>query len=247
MGNRCSAFIYPQHIAEYQELHKAICLNLNRMIWNIAFLKKAKEAQENGVRCRNDFVISHLYKNEFELLILRLNRTFFDKGQDVITLSRLKDNLFSKYLFSEYKEKLSISLKNITWDTAEVVSARRRLEDTVPTFRNQYIAHSLIGEIDEVSVSFIDSEKVVMAACDLFSRLGFGLDSFYLGEEKFYLNFIEEKSSSEHFLEDFFLFQQTSAWCIKKLDCEYSSDDQKATAKEKIDKINLIFSDFVDE
>lgn len=86
-----------------------------------------------------------------------------------------------------------------------------------------------------------------MAACDLFSRLGFGLDSFYLREEKFYLNFIEEKSSSEHFLEEFFLFQQTSAWCIKKLNCEYSSDDQKATAKEKIDKINLIFSDFVDD
>lgn len=225
MGNLCSAFICQKYIVEYQEFHKAICMNLNRMIWNIAFLKKAKEARENGVQCRNDFVISRLYKNEFELLVLRLNRTLFDKGQNIVTLPRLKDNLFSKYLIPNCKEKLRISLKNITWDTAEVVSARRRLEDAVPTLRNQYIAHSLMGEIDEVSVSFIDIEKVVMAACDLFSRIGFGLDSFYLGEEKYYLNFTEEKSTSEQFLEEFFLFQQTSAWCIKKLGCEYTLDE----------------------
>lgn len=112
MGNDCSDFIYPEYITEYQELHKAICLNLNRMIWNIAFLKKAIESQESGARCRNDFVIGHLFKNEFELLILRLNRTFFDEGQDVITLSRLKDNLFSKYLFPEHKDNLRISLKD---------------------------------------------------------------------------------------------------------------------------------------
>lgn len=246
MGNECSTFIYPQYIAEYQELHKAICLNLNRMIWNIAFLKKAEEAQENGVRCRNDFVIGHLYKNEFELLILRLNRTFFDEGQDVITLSRLKDNLFSKYLLPEHRNRLSIALKGIAWDSSEIVAARRRLKETVPIFRDQYIAHTLMGEIDEVSVSFLDSGKVVVAACDLFNRLSFGLDSFYSCKEKFYLNYIEEKLSSEHFLEEFFLFQQTSAWCIKKLDCDYSSDEQMATAKEIIDKINLIFSDFMD-
>lgn len=244
MISDCSTFIYPQYIAEYQELHKAVCLNLNRMIWNIAFLKKAKEAQENGVRCRNDFVIGQLYKNEFELLILRLNRTFFDEGQDVITLSRLKDNLFSKYLLPEHKNRLNISLKDTTWDSSEIVAARRRLKETVPVFRNQYIAHTLMGETDEASVSYLDSERVVMAACDLFNKLSFGLDSFYLGKEKYYLNYIDEKSSSEHFLEEFFLFQQTSAWCIKKLDCDYSTDEQMATAKEKIEEINLIISDF---
>ncbi len=218
MGDEHASFIYPAYISEYQELHKAICLNLNRMIWNIAFLKKAKEAQENGARCRNDFIIEHLYKNEFELLVLRLNRTFFDEGQDVITLSRLKDNLFAKYLLPEYKIILSKSLHDVTWDSCEIVAARRRLKEAVPIFRNQFIAHTLMGEIDELSVSLLDSEKVVMASCDLFSRLSYGVDSFYLGKEKFYLNFADEKTASEHFLEEFFLFQQTSAWCINKLD-----------------------------
>jgi hypothetical protein len=241
MGDECSSFIHPAYVSEYQELHKAICLNLNRMIWNIAFLKKAKEAQENGARCRNEFIIEHLYKNEFELLVLRLNRTFFDEGQDVITLSRLKDNLFAKYLLPEYKHSLIKSLQDIAWDSCEIVAARRRLKEVVPIFRNKYIAHTLMGEIDEVYVSRLDSEKVVMAACDLFNRLSYGVESFYLGKEKFYLNFADEKTSSEHFLEEFFLFQQTSAWCIKKLDCDCSLDEQMEIVKENIGKINLLF------
>ncbi len=67
MSNECSAFIYRDYITEYQELHKAVFLNLNKLIWNIAFLKKAK-------------------------MILRLSRSLFDEGQDVITLKRLRNN-----------------------------------------------------------------------------------------------------------------------------------------------------------
>jgi len=244
MAEDCSNFIYSEYITEYQEFHKATCLNLNRIIWNIAFLKKAKEAQENNARCRNDFVIGHLYENEFELLIMRLQRTFFDEGQDVITLSRLKDNLFSKYLLPEYKKSLKKFLVNIEWDSYETVAALRRLKASVPIFRDNYIAHTLIGETDEVYVSFLDSEKVVMAACDLLVRLSYGIDSFYLGKEKFYMNFSDEKTSAEKFLEEFFMFQQTSAWCINKLSCDCTSDEQAEIVKKKIEEMNLLFSKF---
>jgi hypothetical protein len=210
------------------------------MIWNIAFLKKAKEAQEKGARCRNDFVIGHLYKNEFELLVLRLHKTFFDEGQDVITLLRLKDNLFTKYLLPEHKDSLGKSLRNIAWNSSEIIAARRRLRDAVPLFRNKHIAHTLMGETEEVLVSYQDSEKVVMAACDLFNRLSYGSESFYLGSEKYYLKFSEEKAASEKYLEEFFLFQQTSAWDIQKLDCVSSS----TIITESIDKINLLLSDY---
>lgn len=246
MGDECSTFIKSEYIAEYQELHKAICLNLNRMIWNIAFLKKSKEAQENGARCRNDFVIGHLYKNEFELLILRLHRTLFDEGQDVITLPRLRDNLFKKYLLNDCKQDLIIALKDNQWDSPEVEAAKRNLVRNVPALRNHYIAHTLVGEPDEYSVSFLDAEKVVMAACDLLNKLSFGLESFYFGREKFYLNYESEKTSSEQFLEEFFTFQQTSAWCIKELNCSYASkyqseDDQSEIVRKKIDSLNSLF------
>lgn len=245
MGDECSEFIYQEYVVEYQELHKAICLNLNGMIWNIAFLKKAKEAQERGVCCRNDSVIGRLYKNEFELLVLRLNRTFFDKGPNVITLSHLKERLFSKYLLPAHENSLRELLRDIKWKSNEIVAARRRLEGAVPILRKNYIAHTLMGVADDVSVSYLDCEKVVMAACDFFNRLGFGLDSFYYGEEKACLDFIKEQTASENFLEEFFIFQQTSAWCIKKLDFEYSSDEKIEIVKDSMKKINLLFSDFM--
>jgi len=229
---------------EYRQLHKSVCLNLGRIIWNIAFLKKAKEAQDLGVICRNDFIIEHLYKNEFELLILRLNRTFFDNGEDAATLPRLKNNLFSKYLLKQHKKGLSELLRDSTWDLPEIVAARRRLEDAVPIFRNNYIAHTLLVKNDEISVSFLDAEKVIMAACELFNKLGYGLDTFYLNQEKFYLNFEEEKKACEKYYEQFFLFQQTSAFCIKNLQCEFNNDKSSKIVKEKIDKINLILEEF---
>ena len=195
MSDDCPTYIYKDFITEYQELHKAVCLNLNKLIWNIAFLKKAKEAHEKGVNCRNDFIIEHLYKNEFELLILRFSRTLLDEGQDVITLKRLRDNLFSKYILQKHKNNLSNSLKNIAWDSYEIIVARRKLESAIPIFRNNYIAHTLMGETDEISVSYLDAEKVVMAACDLFNRLSYGVDSFYIGKEKSYLKFFDEKAT----------------------------------------------------
>lgn len=236
----CLTAIYPEYITEYQEFHKAIALNLNRMIWNIAFLKKAKEAQETGATCRNDFAISHLYKNEFELLVLRLHRTLLDEGADVITLPQLRNNLFSKYLVSNYKAPLQEKLHNSLWDAPETIAARKRIEQTVPSFRNHYIAHTLSGETDEYSVSFIDAETVVMAACDLLKQLGFDMDSFYLGKERFYLNFKEEKEASENFLDEFFMYQQISAWCIKEITCTYSFGEPSEIVKSKVSQINSL-------
>lgn len=238
----CSEFIYPEYISEYQEAHKAICLNLNRALWNISFLKKAKEAQENGANCKNDFVIGHLYQNEFELLILRLHRTLLDRGKQVITLPFLRKWMFSKYLLPAYKESLTEKLHNCLWDNDETIAARRRLEQNVPIFRNRLIAHTLSGETEEVTISFLDAEKVVVAACDLLEKLSYGVDSFYKGVEKWYLKLKEEKTSGEELLEEFFLFQQVSAYCIKEISCTYDVVDKEELkiAQAKIGRINRI-------
>lgn len=234
-------FISQEYLSEYQNMHKAICVELNKMIWNIAFLKKAVDSQENSATNRNSFIIGHLYNDEFELLILRLHKTLFDEGNDVMTLPRLRDNLFSKYLLSEHKRDLSETLKNNSWDSYEIVAARRRLEQSIPIFRTKYIAHMLIGEIDDISTSLIDIEKVVMSACELFEKLSFNVECFYVGKEKFYLNLKSEKIDTENFYEEFFLFQQTSAWCIKKIDCSYKEDIQSELVRKKISRINSIF------
>ena len=233
-----SAYIKSEYISEYQIYHRAICLNLNRIIWNVAFLKKAKESREKGVPCRNDFVIDHLYKNEFELLILRLHKTLLDVSSDAMTLPHLKNNLFTTYLFTGKKADIAQRLQNCCWDSVEIVAARRRIEEAVPSFRTHYIAHTLVGETEELSVSFLDAEKVIMAACDYLRKLSFELDHFYLGADQALLNFEEEKVASEKFLEDFFRYQLTSAWSVRNISCECSTDEYTDAICEEIDQIN---------
>lgn len=43
------------------------------MIRNIIF-EKVKEPQEKNTRCCNEFAISYLYKNEFDLIVIQYNR-----------------------------------------------------------------------------------------------------------------------------------------------------------------------------
>lgn len=236
--DNCSAYIKPEHISDYQKYHKSICNNLNQMIWNIAFLKKAKEAQEMGVPCRNDYVIGRLFKNEFELLILRLHRTLFDNGPDAMTLPHLKNYLFSKFLIPEKRAELGQNLRDCQWDSNEIVAARRRVEEAVPDFRTHYIAHTLNEDTEELSVSFLDAEKVIMAACEYFLRLSFGVEDFYVESNRTSLNFQAEKEASEKFMENFFMYQQTSAWCINGITCNYDETEYSDVACNRIAQIN---------
>lgn len=236
--NSCTTYIKPEYISEYQKYHKAICLNLNRMIWNIAFLRKAYEAHEKGVLCRNDFVLGNVYKNEFELLVLGLHKTFLDTGPDVMTLPHLASNLFSKYLIPEKKSEVKEKIKNCCWDSGETVAAMRRINKAAHIFRTYYIAHTLVGETEELSVSFLDAEKVVMAACDYFGKLSFGVEDFYFGTERALLNYGEEKKASERFLEDFFRYQIISARCIEEISCKCMQGEHADIVRTEIDQIN---------
>lgn len=236
----CLTYIVPEAVEEYKKYHRTICFNLNRMILNVAFLKKAIEAQQNIGPYRNNFIISHLYKNEFELLALRLYRTLYDEGSDAITLPKLKSKLFQHYLLPEFKQELSQRLQNTAWDNPDVVAARRRTEAVIPTFRNTFIAHSLAKEVDELSYCFEDAEKVIMAACELFSKLDFGSNEFYSHNEKANLDHNKEQIACEEFMDEFFLYQALSSYSIRKIDCTFTNveDENHAAVQSALTQIN---------
>ena len=238
--NNCGTYIKPEYISDYQKYHRSICLNLNRMIWNVAFLKKAKEAQDTGAPCRNDFVIEHLFKNEFELLILRLHRTLLDEGADTMTLPHLKNHLFSKFLFPEKKAELRLRLQSCSWDGDEIVAARRRIEETVPTFRTHFIAHTLFDDSAALSVSLLDAEKVILSACEYLEKLSFGLEDFYHGLDRGLMNFQGEKEASEKFIENFLMYQQTSAWCVSEIICKCTETEDSHLVYDRIAKITAL-------
>lgn len=219
----CLTYIVPEAVEEYKEYHRTICFNLNRMILNVAFLKKAVNMQQIFGPCRNDYVISELYNNEFELLALRLYRTLYDEGADAITLPKLQSKLFRHYLLPQFKEELSQRLKSVSWKNADVIAARKRTEGVIPIFRNTFIAHSLVNDVEELSYSFEDAEKVIMAACDLFSKLDFGASEFYSDEEKANLNHNKEQIVCEECMERFFLYQSLSSYSISEIDCIFTN------------------------
>ena len=49
MNSQLDNFIQSKYIAEYQQFHRNIFLNLNRMIWSISFLRKLYEKHTLGV------------------------------------------------------------------------------------------------------------------------------------------------------------------------------------------------------
>lgn len=125
-------------------------------------------------------------------------------------------------------------MKDIEWDSYETVAAIRRLEKTVPVFRDNYIAHTLIGETNEVFVSFLDSKKVVMAACDLLVRLSYGIDSFYLGREKFYMNFLDEKHHQKSSLKSFSCFNIQAHGALRNLIVTVLQTNKQELLKRKL-------------
>lgn len=234
----CLTYIVPDAVEEYKNYHRTICFNLNRMIWDVSFLKKAAEMQQNCGAYRNGFVIAQLYKNEFELLTLRLHRTLYDDGNDTITLPKLKSKLLKNYLFPEYRQELCQRLKSTSWDNPDVVAARRRADAVVPIFRTTFIAHSLKKDVDELSFCVEDAEKVIMAACDLFSKLNFGAEEFYSADEKANLNHQKEQIACEEIIGEFFLYQYLSSYPIREIDCTFANDEKQDALQSAINQIN---------
>lgn len=234
----CSTYIVPEAVEEYKKYHRTICFNLNRMIWNISFLKKAVEMQQKCGAYRNEFVIAQLSKNEFELLTLRLHRTLFDEGSDTITLPKLQSKLLKNYLFPEYRQELCQRLKSTSWDNSDVVAARRRAEIVVPIFRKNFIAHSLDKDVDELSFSIDDAEKIIMAACDWFSILNFGAEEFYSEDEKANLNHKKEQIACEEIIEEFFLYQYLSSNPIREINCAFKKTEKQDALQSAINQIN---------
>lgn len=234
----CLTYIVPEAIEEYKNYHRTICFNLNRMIWNVSFLKKAAEMNKNCESYRNGFVIAQLYKNEFELLTLRLHRTLYDDGNDTITLPKLQSKLFKNYLFPQYRQELSQRLKSTSWNNPDIAAARRRTAAVVPIFRNTFIAHSLQKEVNELSYCFEDAEKVIMAACDLFSKLNFGAEEFYSPDEIVNLEHKKEQIACEEVIDEFFLYQYLSSYPIRKIDCSFATTESQNTLQSAINQIN---------
>lgn len=233
-------YIYPEFVKEYIYFHRMICFTLNKMIWNIAFLKAADIAQEKFGSCENDYAISFLVENEFELLTLRLNKVLFDQGSDVISIGNLKKNLLTKYLRTEYRDALKAALEKTSWNAPEIIAIRKRIEPIVKTFRKNFIAHLLNKDTNEQSVKLCDIERIVLCACDYFSKLNFGAEEFYIGMETGNLNHAGEIIVCNEFAEKLFMYLSLGSQAVSEIKCSYILNEYTQNVKKAIEEIDLI-------
>jgi len=172
-------YIMPEYGREYYRYHSSIYINICRMFWNISFIKKTLRLQREGMICYGDIAIINIYRDEFELLVLRLHKLIYDNDKDTITLQKLKNNMMNKYVKNEKKQELLRQLKNLPIEKHEIKSMRDRVEKSVRILRKKCIAHSLNGEIEEVEVRIDDIEGIVMAAWDSLRILSKDLTAVY--------------------------------------------------------------------
>lgn len=243
MNSKLDDYIRSEYIDEYQQFHRIICLNLNRMIWSISFLKKIYEKQSLGVslHCYNNHVIKNLYHDEFEILILRVCKTFFDDSSDTITIDLFKNKIIGTYVTQESKHILLEQIKNSAWCSKSIKNQKEKIKKDFQTLRNNFIAHNLHYTDKEISASLDDIEVFLRHACDFFVLLSFDIESFYMESEKYLMDFSGEFISNEKIIEYTYLFQHLSSPCIKSLHCEYNDSDQDKIIQESVIRINEFF------
>ena len=243
MNSQLDNFIQSKYIAEYQQFHRNIFLNLNRMIWSISFLRKLYEKHTLGVslHCYNNYVIKNLYHDEFELLVLRACKTFFDDSGDTITIDFFKNKIIGTYVTEESKDILLEKIKNSAWCSKPIKNQKEKIKKNFQTLRNNFIAHNLHYTDKEVSASLDDIEVLLHHACDFFVILSFDIESFYIESKKYLMDFSGEFISNEKIIEYTYLFQYLSSPCIKSLHCEYNESDQDHRIQESVIRINEFF------
>lgn len=234
--------IKPECIAKYSEMQKSLFIDLNSILFDIIFLKKCID--NNGINMLYDtnLVIGKLFNNEFQYLIIKVARCLFDKGSDTITLLRFKNMIFKEFIKDEYKESVQALSKNSKWFAEEAKEVKTKVESCITQFRNHYLAHSLQREIDDISVSLLDIEKLFDAATDLFCLLSFEPGDLYGKTPTDGCTFTDERNALVEFCDMFFDYQYLSSPHIEhisyKLDEFFVEEDEKKIIEQHVSAIN---------
>lgn len=209
----CESFI-----EDYKSYHKTLFRELNIMLFDVTFLKEC--ILHNDIRLDTDIVVSYLFKNNFEHLILKAYRIMFDIGVDVLTvdtfIGQIIKNLNDEQLKTDLRSKISCS----DWKSYRIKAVKNRLKESSEEFRNKAIAHKLTKEMKELSVDLNDISDLLDAAIDVFDMISFYPLDFYhtrITKYSFIAERITVQEKSKQLL-DLLLFSSNE---IKHIDVQY--------------------------
>lgn len=168
----CESFI-----EKYKSYHMILFRELNIMLFDVAFLKEC--ISHSGRILDTDIVISYLFKNNYEHLILKTYRIIFDNGLDVLTLDSFIGQVIKNSKNEEVKENLCNKVSGLQWKSDHIKAVKSRLKESLGEFRNKAIAHKLTQQMKDLSVDLEDISELLDAAIDLFEEFSFYPLDFY--------------------------------------------------------------------
>lgn len=221
-------------IEQYKAYHMTLFRELNIMLFDVAFLKEciAHNDTQPHMILDTDIIISYLFKNNFEHLILKTYRIMFDNGTDVLTIDTFISKVIQNLSNEEFTAELRSHISSSCWKSDGIKATKLRLKDALGEFRDKAIAHKLTKEMKELSVNLDDIAQLLDAAIDIFEMLSFYPIDFYrykISEHSFIGEHLTVQEKSKQLLDLLVL----SSTCISHIDVQYK-DYREETEIEQV-------------
>lgn len=228
-----------EYIEQYKSYHMTLFRELNIMLFDVAFLKEciAHNDTKHHMMLDMDIIISYLFKNNFEHLILKTYRIMFDNGTDVLTIDTFINQIIKNLSNLEFKTELCKNISKSCWKSDNIKATKLRLKDALGEFRDKAIAHKLTKEMKELSVNLDDIAQLLNAAIDMFEMLSFYPIDFYqykISEYSFVGEHLTVQEQSKQLLNLLVL----SSNCISHIDVQYKAYQEKTEIEQIQNLVN---------
>ena len=226
-------------IEQYKSYHMTLFRELNIMLFDVAFLKECISHNDTQPRMilDTDIIISYLFKNNFEHLILKTYRIMFDNGTDVLTIDTFISRVIQNLSNVEFKSELRSHISSSCWKSDSIKATKLRLKDALGEFRDKAIAHKLTKEMKELSVNLEDIEQLLNAAIDIFEMLSFYPIDFYKYKISEY-SFVGERLTVQEKSKQLLDLLVLSSNCISHIDVQYKDYQDETVIEQVQNKIN---------
>jgi hypothetical protein len=234
-----------EYIDTYKQYHRTIFLDMQKIVFDLEFIKALYGLYELGINyhiINHNVVVLPLYLNQINLLAIRIYKTLFDSGTNVISLNNFKTYTLKNVLDTSAKDYILNRVRTCAWEDRTNKKNRERIKEIVRTFRNGIFAHSLDFPIPD-TLNIADMEQSFNESVSLFMALSFEADDIYTAKEKYGYDFSKldssffnaERNSVNSFIAPFVSSNLINSSYISNLDIKFVD----SIPDEVRDKINM--------
>lgn len=172
--------ILDDYIDSFQKSHRIVYGNLLRIQFCLEFLETANDKLIQPTSLY--WYLLELVEHEWEYLILLLQRCLFDTVGNAYTLNSFISEVRNKYIRPEYRDYINELIRMSLWQSSDIKGLKNEIKPILYAFRT-HIAHTLNEDLVADALELKKIRSLYEAARDMFQRLSFEPNDFYLSAE----------------------------------------------------------------